>query len=97
MNDNKLVAEFMGFQETDIGWYESNDGWFIGLSNSSNTFDEYELSFDTSWDWLMPVVNKCLKTGDNTDKWDDVYSAVCTIDIKEVYKAVVKFIEEKVK
>jgi hypothetical protein len=93
MNDNRLIAEFMGFQKTDIGWYDSNE--IVPPMYDGNTFDEYELSFDTSWDWLMPVVEKCLKTGDNTDKWDDVYNAVCTIDIKEVYKAVVFFINNR--
>jgi len=99
MNDNKLIAEFMGFQKTDIGWYESNDGWFIGLSNSGNTFDEYELSFDTSWDWLMPVVEKISDIKhwsiNATLEWlseeqdrDGLYS------IKDVNEAVVKFIEE---
>jgi hypothetical protein len=87
MNDNKLIAEFMGY-------LFENEEYYLPLYNSGDWFKEDELMFNESWDWLMPVVNKCLKTGDNTGKWDEIYSTVCTIDIKEVYKTVVKFIEE---
>jgi len=92
--DNKLIAEFMGY-------LFENEEYYLPLYNSGDWFKEDELMFNESWDWLMPVVEKCLKTGDNieievgTDKWDDVYNAVCTINIKEVYKAVVKFIKEE--
>ena len=93
MKDNKLIAEFMGLREGDK--YLSpclEDPECIGLGMYV-ALDE--MRYHASWDWLMPVVNQCLKTGDNTGKWDDVYSAVCTIDIEEVYKAVVEFIEEE--
>ena len=90
MKDNKLIAEFMGC-------LFENKEYYRPLYNSGDWSKEDELMFNESWDWLMPVVEKCLKTGDNTDKWDDVYNAVSTIDIKEVYKAVVKFIEEEEK
>jgi len=57
--NNKLIAEFMGFQKTNIGWYDSEE-IMPPLSNTydSNTFDEHELAFHKSWDWLMPVVEK---------------------------------------
>ena len=59
MENNKLIAEFMGFQKTNVGWYDSEET-MPSLSNTydSNTFDEHELAFHTSWDWLMPVVEK---------------------------------------
>ena len=98
MNDNKLIAEFMGFQKTDIGWYDSNE--IVPPMYDGNTFDEYELSFDTSWDWLMPVVEKISDIKhwsiNATLEWlseeqdrDGLYS------IKDVNEAVVKFIEEE--
>ncbi len=59
MENNKLIAEFMGFQKTNIGWYDSEE-IMPPLSNTydSNTFDEHELAFHKSWDWLMPVVDR---------------------------------------
>lgn len=52
-NGNKLIAEFCEFQNTSIGWFDSEE---ILSINGSNTFDE--LKFHSSWDWLMPVVEK---------------------------------------
>lgn len=46
---NKLIAEFMGWKERFFGmFYSPNKTWS----------KENELAFDSSWDWLMPVVEK---------------------------------------
>ena len=50
--NNKLIAEFMGMQHTNIGWYDNEESLML----MDNTFDDLE--FHTSWDWLMPVVDK---------------------------------------
>ncbi len=60
---NELIAKFMGFSsietEFDIFWNPPNlpkatlEKW----RHHSNG-----LLFDSSWDWLMPVVHKILKT-----------------------------------
>ncbi|MCP3682376.1 MAG: hypothetical protein GY861_06760 [bacterium] len=55
--NNKLIAEFMGMQHTDIGWYDNEET----LQLQNNTFDE--LQFYESWDWLMPVVEKIENLG----------------------------------
>ena len=54
MKNNKLIAEFMGFQKTTMGWYDNEEA--MNFNSDSNTFDE--LKFHSSWDWLMPVVSK---------------------------------------
>ena len=48
MESNKLIAEFMGAE-----WHKDffKDVCIISPSNIS-------YKFDTSWDWLMPVVEK---------------------------------------
>ena len=45
MNDNKLIAEFMGYK---VGERRRGGGYM----------PENEMKYDTSWDWLMPVVEK---------------------------------------
>jgi len=47
--NNKLIAEFMGvvFHDDENQYYDNN-GLYIGE----------ELHYHTSWDWLMPVVEK---------------------------------------
>lgn len=66
---------------------------FMGYKNPSNAADIW-YHYDTSWDWLMPVVNKCMQTGDNTDEWDALYDALSTVNITNTYDAVIEFIKQ---
>ena len=84
MKDNKLIAEFMEL-EVDNGLY-----------CYTTAMDDYKtdtLYFHSSWDWLMPVVKKCMITGDNTDYWDDIFDALSLLSINAVYGEVVEFIK----
>ena len=87
MNDNKLIAEFMGLVVSDRDNYTSE----------LHTNVDADLKYHTSWDWLMPVANEIIKSRDeqNAD-WDltDLKYALCTTNIEHVYKAVVEFIKE---
>ena len=74
MEDNKLIADFMGYRTSDTQFKDENGFW-----NETSVFE-------TSWDWLMPVVNEC-KITDNIDE------ALLTCNIDRVYKAVVQFIK----
>ena len=81
MKDNKLIAEFMGvvFHDDDNQYY-SSDGLYIGTT----------LQYDTSWEWLMPVVEKieCTKTDDedNSDSFFNVMIEVfeCNINGRDI-------------
>lgn len=68
--DNELIAEFMGFDRvelyTDI---DGNDHHFYKYPFEKGTpypwFKPYrseQMEFHTSWDWLMPVVEKIMDT-----------------------------------
>ena len=50
--------------------------------------------YSKSWDWLMPVISKCFKTGDDTHQWDNIMDTMFTCDIKIVYAQIVEFIKE---
>ena len=52
------------------------------------------LEYHLSWDWLMPVVSKCFKTGDDTHQWDNIMDTLFTCDKNIVYAQVVEFIKE---
>ena len=47
--DNKLIAEFMGMKYSDEKSF-NNGEWTHSIKSLSK--------FETSWDWLMPVVEK---------------------------------------
>ena len=97
MNDNKLIAEFMGLDS----FKDSLASLHQGKINVD--VDVYEQAqYHTSWDWLMPVVEKCLEKHNNLingrDVIDTSYSSIAqalqVVSLKETYKAVVEFIKE---
>jgi hypothetical protein len=64
--------------------------------SSADGYTEEDLQYHLSWDWLMPVVNKCLNIYHIKQMNDDLnfkfYDSMG--DIKKTYKAVVEFIKE---
>jgi len=79
--NNKLIAEFMGVDQVDIDYAINEHG---------------QLKYHLSWDWLMPVVNKCLDIYHIEQMNDDLnfkfYDSMG--DIKKTYKAVLEFIKD---
>ena len=63
MKNNKLIAEFMGVKPTILGdeityeMYGAIDCIEDGV-DEQHFFLEEQLLFHTSWDWLIPVVEK---------------------------------------
>ena len=51
LNDNKLIAEFMEYELQE-------ELWVATMSKEDDTFLGRHLKYHTSWDWLMPVVDK---------------------------------------
>jgi hypothetical protein len=49
MENNKLIAEFMGIR------YAENRN---SHKSSDYYYEDIELEYHTSWDWLMPVMAK---------------------------------------
>ena len=89
MKENKLIAEFMGMQHTDIGWYDNEES----LKLKDNTFDK--LNFHTSWDWLMPVVEKIEDyLSDNIGVVGYFDECLSSNDLDTRYQAVVEFIKQ---
>ena len=91
MNNNKLIAEFMGLSiKEGVCYYTDADDMFpMGIE-----VEEPYLPYDKSWDWLMPVVEKCLDVS-NDDNIEDFYSIQNVVpNIEATYQAVVEFIKE---
>ena len=74
---NKLIAEFMGYEEgfphriDKYGYVQVDKGYVIpSITNSqfheqdsdTHQFSLSELKFYSSWDWIMPVVEKVVLT-----------------------------------
>ena len=95
-NSNKLIAEFMGFtQEKNIGWYDND------MLMSQNVYDTNNGNcFDTSWDWLMPVVVRLFDDEYNEfDGADDLSfrlnDTLLETNLDSLYSIVVEFIKNQ--
>ena len=93
--DNELIAEFMCWElqnnPTDrwLGSYREPNGILHKNTNKE------PLLFHTSWDWLMPVAEKCLTTDEPTDgQHYFINDALLTCNIDVVYDRVIEFIKE---
>jgi len=109
MNDNKLIAEFMGYPPMTDAVDDRTIAYDIGgsIMNINNTHNENDddvfhpddMKFHTSWDWLMPVIEKCLVgEAEQSDEISNttiknIYEGICNQDISHAYKSVVEFIK----
>ena len=103
MEDNKLIAEFMGA----IGTPKYNPTeWDIYITgcldvdsddeNAKHFYTPEEMKYHTSWDWLMPVIQRITDVISPFDEQDEqLFSQTLLYKrIDDVYKLVVEFIKE---
>jgi hypothetical protein len=64
---NAIIAEFMGWKKGHPELFELrwSDEWF---NDKEKMTTKGYLHFDTSWDWLMPVVEKIERLGFTIEK-----------------------------
>ena len=87
MNNNKLIAEFM---ELPTEVFKSG---IMNHHHDGAWYEEHELSYNTSWDWLMPVISKIETVGRG---WfpHELHTSLMKNDIDNAYDTVVEFIKE---
>ena len=107
MKENKLIAEFMEFPTQSDAVDGGTLAYYVGESitytdntdnkNDSDVFHPEDMQFKTSWDWLMPVVDKCYQNGElhNSYREQVVASLSGVIDIEDTYNSVVDFIKHQ--
>ena len=90
-NENKLIAEFMGYKVVDKPKVVNGENFFEYIDENGNyTYCNSLLKYDT-WNWLMPVVEKIEQVNQGVPQQMLHLSLYSTID--EVYQAVVEFIK----
>ena len=105
MEENKLIAEFMGCIESSI----PNEYWTLKSTEGFGMGQMVELKYDTDWNWLMTVVEKIesLNYSLEINKQEELdYQCLITkgnniviqnfnqIKIDAVYQAVVEFVKQ---
>jgi hypothetical protein len=95
LEDNKLIAEFMGAEKSHFGDY-----LIYPINTDKNAFgktDYSDVKYHSSWDWLMPVLEKIRDMKNESAEYmtqnSKVASALATVRIWFVYKAVIEFIK----
>jgi len=96
MKDNKLIAEFMELEASPK--YNPKE-YYIKEYNSGEWYLPEEMKYHKSWDWLMPVVQKCRLESrceyDEDDNWNEIHWSLEECNLDKTYKAVVQFIKEQ--
>lgn len=117
MNNNKLIAEFMEFPTHTDAVDDRTIAYYVGESimhtdnteneNDCDVFHPDDMQFHTSWDWLMPVVEKIESLRDTNGDAYRFTIDMCNAQIEgthieiiggayklnTTYQAVIEFIE----
>jgi hypothetical protein len=91
--ENRLIAEFMGLETPDGVYFEH----LTKNGERSKLTHFMLLEYHTSWDWLIPVVDKCYQDGRlyNPYRMEIVASLSGVIDMEDTYYSVVDFIKNQ--
>ena len=89
MEDNKLIAEFMELETPDGVYFEylTKDGERSKLTHFML------LEYHLSWDWLMPVISKCMEVR-GSYYIESIYHSLHVQDLSFAHESVVNFIKE---
>lgn len=89
---SKLILEFEGFKfvSDDVKAYPN--GYYYSKDEGFHTVEECQ--FHNSWDWLIPVIQKCYKLDDDINEYyDSIVDNLCILNIEATWKSVVEFIK----
>lgn len=105
-DNNKLLAEFLGWHSKKINVTASRpkgegiEMYLKEITEYKGVYLEYELLFDTDWNWLMQVVEKIESLDVYYNKYIDYNSSMFTsgkielsTKIDAVYNACVEFVK----
>jgi hypothetical protein len=92
-DDDRLIAEFMGVTEVSNGLIFNNQFTPEIKGNVRYGDDFAQMKFYSSWDWLMPVVEKIHETGIGGGLLYGLRDALLNANINKAYEEVVEFIQ----
>lgn len=89
IENNKMIAEFLGYKINNAKYMVFEPSTIVGQYSVDRLF------FNTSWDWLMPVINRitCLGIDHNEDLFMKIGNSFNSINIDNTYKHVVNYVK----
>lgn len=93
LEGNKLIAEFMGVIP-DNGFYDGFKLYKAGLPFHYGAMGNgtHNPPFETSWDWLMPVIGKISNQCEEPEELDGLKYALLCNDIETAFQFVVDYL-----
>lgn len=91
VDNNMLIAEFMHSKD-ETGAYT----WYDGNPSENSVwiaYTEHSAKFNTSWDWLMPVIDKIKNECEEPEELDSLKYVIWWGTISDVYKEVCELIK----
>lgn len=91
IENNKLIAEFMGFEPITLSEFDNN-GF---TSQKQMIIDVKDCAYSSSWDWLMPVIDRITRLGieHNEILFKQIGDSLNTINIANTYNHTVNYIK----
>lgn len=89
-DNNGLIADFMGKSRHHVYNTEfrvENEDGSVGMIHAE------EFKYHTSWDWLMPVVQRCYESGAEGEHIGDITMHLTDGNIEGTYRAIVAYIK----
>jgi hypothetical protein len=91
LEGNKLIADFM---ELDY----SGKLEYCWRPGTSMPLTEKQLQYDTTWNWLIPVIKKCIELKIYASDWGNhLHDGLLFCNLEQCYESVVEFIKNKSK
>lgn len=100
LENNLLLAKFMGAKQTEFAkfWIPIHG---VVRDDTLETGRGRIMEYHWSWDWLMPVVRRCVEIACDesqemfmSKQYTMLLDIVPMADIEETYKAVVEFVKK---
>lgn len=99
-SDDKLVCLFMGIKPKsvtpDLYYWDDSPFFYVSEHTPEKVMDAIikYVKYRTSWDWLIPVVKKCLiGEGENGYNYQNLYDAICKVNITDTFNEVINYIK----
>lgn len=91
--NNKLIAEFMGFKLQDNPNERFYNKWVINSNAYGGRYNFEEFYFDVDWNWLMQVVEKIKSLVSESEFNYRIGKHLLNLNIEGVYNGCVAFIK----
>ena len=96
IENNTIIGVFDGAEYVNDAPKDYPNGYYIHAYEAGALPEDWR--YHESWDWLMPVVEKCLSAPEDLENqfdthYDAIHDALWSINIEETYKEVIEFIK----